>query len=57
MYALEKREHGGIWRRCAVCGSRDPVAKVAAGLNNAEMWRVVYIPGGVSLIVEYPNAA
>lgn len=57
MYALEKREHGGIWRCCAVCGSREPVAKVLNGLKDDQKWRMVYVPVEIFADVEQADAA
>ena len=57
MYALEKRLRGGVWRRCAICGNRKPLVKVAAGLNDTRIWRVAAIPDAASIIAAYAHAA
>ena len=57
MYALEKWEHGGIWRRCAVCCSREPVEKVLDGLKDHRKWRLVYVPVEIFADVEQADAA
>ena len=37
MYALEKQERcSDVWRRCAVCCSREPVEKILAGLKDGQ---------------------
>ena len=58
MYALEKQERcSDVWRRCAVCCSREPVAKVLDGLKDHQKWRLVYVPVEIFADVEQADAA
>lgn len=58
MYALEKRiSSSDVWRRCAVCGSQEPIKKVLAGLGDKQNWRMIYVPAEMIVGVEQSDAA